>query len=74
MIFCIAYLRINKESGQKILVIGNYGKESCEILLEDKIKAVLLSNLGKEIQISNETAATQKVTLESCESVVIEFE
>ena len=69
-----AYLRINKESGQKLLVIGNYGKEPCEILLEDKIKAVLLSNLGKENQISNETAATQKVTLESCESVVIEFE
>ena len=69
-----AYLRINKESGQKLLVIGNYGKEPCEILLEDKIKAVLLSNLGKENQISNETAATQKVILESCESVVIEFE
>lgn len=69
-----AYMRINKESGQKLLVIGNYGKESCEILLEDKIKAVLLSNLGKENQISNETAATQKVTLKSCESVVIEFE
>ena len=69
-----AYLRINKESGQKLLVIGNYGKEPCEILLEDKIKAVLLSNLGKETQISNETAATQKVTLESCESVVIELE
>lgn len=69
-----AYMRINKGSGQKLLIIGNYGKESCEILLEDKIKAVLLSNLGKETQISNETAATQKVTLKSCESVVMELE
>lgn len=69
-----AYLRVNKESGQKLLIIGNYGKESCEILLEDKIKAVLLSNLGKETQISNEVVATQKVTLERCESVVMELE
>lgn len=69
-----AYLRVNKEAGQKILVIGNYGKEACEVPSEGKIKKVLLSNFGKENQIFDETVATQKLTLESCESVVIELE
>ena len=66
-----SYFRINKESGQKILVIGNYGKAACEITLKDEIKKVLLSNLDREKELLAQSKATQKIVMESCESVVI---
>ena len=66
-----SYFRINKESGQKILVIGNYGKDACEITLKDEIKKVLLSNLDREKELLAQSKATQKIVMESCESVVI---
>ena len=66
-----SYFRINKESGQRILVIGNYGKAACEITLKDEVKKVLLSNLDREKEILAQSKATQKIVMESCESVVI---
>lgn len=66
-----AYMRVDKESGQKILIAANFGKEPCTIALEDGVKQVLLSNLAKEEMASGEAVKNHKITLESCESVVI---
>ncbi len=66
-----AYMRVDKESGQKILIAANFGKEPCTITLEDGVKQVLLSNLAKEEMVSGEAVKNHKITLESCESVVI---
>ena len=60
-----AYIRENEESGQRILVIGNYGAESCTVSIGG-MRKLLLSNCGRE-----ELGRDGKLTLAPCESAVI---
>jgi len=71
--YAFAYTRKNEETGQQILVAGNYGKEPCVLELDNQVKAVLLSNMGKEKLVYKESIENQRITLESCESVVVEL-
>lgn len=68
-----AYYRISEE-GQKILVAGNYGTEACTLKLEGACRKVLLSNLGREAALQEEAETEGKITLGSCESVVLLLE
>ena len=69
----MAYYRVQEENGQKILVAGNYGTESCVLPVDMPVKKVMLSNMGKEESVLKELEEKQQMTLESCESVVILF-
>ena len=65
----LAYQRCGE--GQTILVAGNYGEEPCTLPLEKGMRKVLLSNLGKETAVQAQAEKEGRITLESCESVVI---
>ena len=65
----LAYQRCGE--GQTILVAGNYGEEPCTLSLEKGMRKVLLSNLGKETAVQAQAEKEGRITLESCESVVI---
>ena len=67
----LAYLRVNEESGQKILVAANYGEDAVSLVPAGDVKKVMLSNVGKEMCLEREAASEQKITLGSCESAVI---
>lgn len=69
-----AFERENEESGQKILVLANFGKESHTIALEQKVAKVLLTNEGRQEAINAEAALNGTITLDSCETVVLELE
>lgn len=62
-----AYHRIGEDTGTDILVIGNYGKKSCQIDLGQTVKQVLLSNAEKEPAYANQRI----MELESCEVAVV---
>lgn len=70
-----AYLRVDEEHGQRLLVIANYGKQSCTIPIEAFAKQtkceVLLSNMQTENKLQTELNEKQTLTLDSCESAVI---
>ena len=67
----MAYVRETED--QKILVAGNYGVNPCTLKLEEPVKEVLLSNMGKESVMQAEADATGCIMLSSSESVVILF-
>ncbi|MDD5931478.1 MAG: alpha-glucosidase [Oscillospiraceae bacterium] len=62
--FIFAYIRENQESGQRILVIGNYG-DAPRTLSIGGMRELLLSNCGRE-EVKGGT-----LTLAPCESAVI---
>lgn len=69
--YIMAYYRESEETGQRILVVGNYGKKPHTFLFEGTVKKVLLSNMGKENEVYEKIRETGHLTLESCESVVV---
>lgn len=69
-----AFERVNEESGQKLLVLANFGTESHTIALDQKVAKVLLTNKGRQEAINAEAALNGTITLDSCETVVLELE
>lgn len=69
----LAYDRISEETGERIRVAANFGKNKVTLELEDAKDTceVLLSNVGKEREAAQEMRESGSFTLESCESVVI---
>lgn len=65
----MAYYRV--EEKKRIMVAGNFGKETVELKLDFPVKTVLLSNL-KEWDMENRQVPKDILTLESCEVVVLE--
>jgi len=59
----MAYSRVL--GNRRVLVVSNFGREPIHLSLKYAAKKVLLSNMGK-------TKAVKKLTLESCEVMVIE--
>lgn len=71
-----AYIRVNKENGQKILIAANYGEKPCSLEIMDKKskkRLALLSNMKKEEKITELLEAQNQIVLESCECVVIQL-
>ena len=68
------FLRISKESGQRILTAANFGKEACTLSLPGKVKRVLLSNMKKESEAEAEIREPGRLSLESCEVIVLLLE
>ena len=69
-----AFERVNEESGQKLLVLANFGTESHTIALDQKVAKVLLTNEGRQEAINAEAALNGTITLDRCETVVLELE
>lgn len=69
-----AFERVNEESGQKLLILANFGTEEHTITLEQRIAKVLLTNEGRQEAINAEAALNGTITLDSCETVVLELE
>ena len=69
-----AFERVNEESGQKLLILANFGTEEHTITLEQRIVKVLLTNEGRQEAINAEAALNGTITLDSCETVVLELE
>lgn len=65
----MAYYRV--EEKKRIMVAGNFGKETVELKLDFPVKTVLLSNL-KDWDMENRQVPKDILTLESCEVVVLE--
>lgn len=65
----MAYYRV--EEKKRIMVAGNFGKETVELKLDFPVKTVLLSNL-KDWDMENRQVPKNILTLESCEVVVLE--
>lgn len=65
----MAYYRV--EEKKRIMVAGNFGKESVELKLSYPLKGVLLSNL-KEETVKSQEILKDTLKLESCEVVVLE--
>ena len=68
------FLRVSKESGQRILTAANFGKEACTLSLPGTAKKVLLSNMKKESEAEAEIRTLDRLPLESCEAVVLLLE
>ena len=60
-----AYIRENEETGERILVLGNYGAEAVTLTVGG-MRKLLLSNCGRE-----DLGKDGKLTLAPCESAVI---
>lgn len=69
-----AFERVNEESGQRLLILANFGTEEHTITLEQRIAKVLLTNEGRQEAINAEAALNGTITLDSCETVVLELE
>ena len=65
----MAYYRV--EEKKRIMVAGNFGKETVELKLDFPVKTVLLSNL-KDWDMENRQVPKDILTLERCELVVLE--
>lgn len=65
----MAYYRV--EEKKRIMIAGNFGKETVELELDFPVKTVLLSNL-KDWDMENRQVPKDILTLESCEVVVLE--
>ena len=65
----MAYYHV--EEKKRIMVAGNFGKETVELKLDFPVKTVLLSNL-KDWDMENRQVPKDILTLESCEVVVLE--
>ena len=65
----MAYYRV--EEKKRIMVAGNFGKETVELKLDFPVKTVLLSNL-KDWDMETRQVPKDILTLESCEVVVLE--
>lgn len=68
-----AFDRALEETGDKIRIIANFAESCVSLDMRENAQGakVLLSNMGKESQVSEELQMKGTVTLESCESVVI---
>ena len=71
-----AYLRKNEETGQKILVIANFGEENVSLSLPGKVERVLLTNglirEGKPQTLREaEMTGSSGVELSNCDVVVL---
>ena len=64
----MAYLR--EEGGQKLLVAANFGPEACTLKLEQGVRKVLLTNLGREEELLAKLGGGS-LALESCQCVVM---
>lgn len=69
----MAYDRVSEETGERIRVVANFGQRPVSLKLEDVRDTceVLLSNVGKECEVTQEIREGGAFTLESCEAVVI---
>jgi oligo-1,6-glucosidase len=65
----MGYYRLDGK--KRIMVAGNFGKESVELKLSYPLKGVLLSNL-KEETVKSQEILKDTLKLESCEVVVLE--
>ncbi len=66
-----AYWRVEEETGKKILVVANFGKESVTLDVNEPVEKVILSNTDKEQQLLKQVLEEKKITLESCECAVL---
>ncbi|MDE6905977.1 MAG: alpha-glucosidase [Lachnospiraceae bacterium] len=67
----MGYYRLDEK--KRIMIAGNFGKETVELELDFPVKTVLLSNL-KDWDMENRRVPKDILTLESCEVVVLECE
>ena len=66
-----AYYRTNEETGQRILVAGNFGTDTATLPLEKQADRVLLTN-GKTVdEILNGNRESTSLVLGSCDCVVL---
>lgn len=68
-----AYYRI-AESGKKVLVAANYGKEPVTLEIKESLDRVLLSNEEKETCLEKEIQEKRKLTLGSCQGAVLSLQ
>ena len=66
-----AYYRTNEETGQRILIAGNFGTDTVTLPLEKQADRVLLTN-GKAVdEILNGNRESTSLVLGSCDCVVL---
>lgn len=66
-----AYYRTNEETGQRILIAGNFGTDTVTLPLEKQADRVLLTN-GKAVdEILNGNSESASLVLGSCDCVVL---
>ena len=66
-----AYYRTNEETGQRILVAGNFGTDTATLPLEKQADRVLLTN-GKTVdEILNGNRESTSLVLGSCDCIVL---
>ena len=66
-----AYYRTNEETGQRILIAGNFGTDTVTLPLKKQADRVLLTN-GKAVdEISNGNSESASLVLGSCDCVVL---
>lgn len=66
-----AYYRTNEETGQRILIAGNFGTDTVTLPLEKQADRVLLTN-GKAVdEILNKNGESATLLLGSCDCVVL---
>ena len=66
-----AYYRTNEETGQRILIAGNFGTDTVTLPLERPADRVLLTN-GKTVdEILNKNGESASLVLGSCGCVVL---
>lgn len=68
----LAYDRTLEETGECIRIVANFGQDAVSLAFTEKNTfEVLLSNVGKESEVSREIQENGSLILESCEAVVI---
>ena len=65
----MAYYRSNRESGQRILVLGNFGTSSRSIPLSFTVQKILLNNIPGNVPEIDEKTGTLR--LEACQAMVL---
>ena len=65
----MAYYRSNRESGQRILVLGNFGTSSRSIPLSFTVQKILLNNIPGNVPEIDEKTGTLR--LEACQALVL---
>ena len=66
-----AYYRTNEETGQRILVAGNFGTDTVTLPLEKQADRVLLTNGKAADEILNGNSESASLVLGSCDCVVL---
>jgi len=66
-----AYYRTNEETGQRILVAGNFGTDTVTLPLEKQADRVLLTNGKAADEILNKNGESATLLLGSCDCVVL---